>query len=296
MPPRSISGLVHVGLDILATTISQTTSKIVAQIGDAITQRVDSSAVEWWQHVGFASRPAKPSAGRAAAQCVALKTSDRDVAVASQDTRGLEIYGNLGHGEFCVYAAGEDGESQGRLIGKTDGSVTILTTDTNTADGETVALKLSPTALRFTAPWGDFVFDASGCHVKTRAGPRIDLGGVSVPGLAPQALADALTGYARITAPIVKLDAAGVYLGGGKAHMPATYTPVVAPQPVAAEAAFMSALLAFANAVGPAFTSLAGAAVPATAASSMALAASALATAAAACPTPIHSQTVWSAP
>lgn len=142
MKPPTISGLVHVGLDILTTTVNASTKRILAQTGDVVRDATDTDGAEWWQHVGFASRPPKPQAGKQAAQAVVLKTSDRDVAIGSVDQRGLALYGNLDHGESCLYAAGEDGEAQARVLLKKDGSINLYTRKGNTSSGAGMIIQI----------------------------------------------------------------------------------------------------------------------------------------------------------
>jgi hypothetical protein len=161
-----------VGLDILSTTVNATTKKILAQTGDASKESTDTDGVEWWQQVGFASRPPKPEAGKKAAQGVVLKTSDRDVCVASQDLRGLDLYGNLGHGETCVYAPGETGTAQGRMLVKSDGSVHLYTKQGNTSDGTgmTIQLDAANGAIRLLNPDGfGIIIDSDGISLTTGA-------------------------------------------------------------------------------------------------------------------------------
>ncbi len=215
MASPDLHGLFQVGVDILKTTIDAVTGKILAYTGDVVGQESDSDNVEWWQHVGFASRPAKPEAGKAAAQGVVIRRGDHDINIASQDVRGLGIYGNLADGETCVYGPGGDGNSQGRVLIKDDGSVTLYTTDTNTKDGNTVALRISPQGgLEFTSQWGSLTFDQTGFHVRTQAGPRLDMGGISLPGV-PTAVTGAFTGYAKLTAPTVAIEGANCVIGMG---------------------------------------------------------------------------------
>lgn len=135
MKPPSLSGIVEVGLDILTTTVNASTKRILAQTGDVVKDATETDGAEWWQHVGFASRPPKPQAGKQAAQAVVLKTSDRDVVIGSVDQRGLALYGNLDHGESCLYAAGTDGEAQARILLKKDGSISLYTRKGNTKTG-----------------------------------------------------------------------------------------------------------------------------------------------------------------
>lgn len=215
MSRYDMGGLIKVGVDILTTSVNAVTDKILAQLGSVTEQTTDGDNVEWWQHVGFASRPSKPEAGKKAAQGVIIACGDHDVCIASQDTRCLDRYGNLKAGETCVYAAGENGTSQGRVLIKDDGSVTLYTTDTNAKGGAAVALRISPTGgLEFTSQWGSMVLDQTGFHVKTAYGPRIDMGGIDIPGV-PAAVSGAFTGYAKIIAPTVAVEGANCVIGMG---------------------------------------------------------------------------------
>ena len=128
-------GMIHVGYDILTTTVNATTKKILAQLGDVYKQETDTDNAEWWQHVGLASRPPKPEAGRRAAQAAVFRAGDHDVVFASQDLRGLELYGNLDHGETCLYAPGESGTAQARVLLKKDGSLNLFTRAGNSSGG-----------------------------------------------------------------------------------------------------------------------------------------------------------------
>lgn len=142
MKPPSISGIVEVGLDILSASVSQATKRILVQTGDVVSDSVETDGAEWVQHVGIASLPPNPLPGKKAAQAVVLKTSDRDVVIGSVDERGLTLYGNLGPGETCVYAAGEDGEAQARILLKKDGSINAYTRKGNTPDGAGMIVQL----------------------------------------------------------------------------------------------------------------------------------------------------------
>lgn len=144
MAAGDLKGFMQVGFDILSTTVETTTKKILAQIGNVVGQTVDSDNVEWWQHYGFASRPPKPEPGKSAAQAVVLRGGDHDIAIASQDLRGLELYGQLDHGEVCIYAAGEDGNAQARVLLKKNGSINLFTKKGNTADGAGMGIFVDP--------------------------------------------------------------------------------------------------------------------------------------------------------
>ncbi len=215
MASPDLKGLFQIGVDILKSTVDAVTNKILFQTGDVGGETTDTDNVESWQHVGFASRPSVPVAGKQAAQAVVIRRGDHDISIASQDLRGLETYGNLKDGETCVYAPGADGNSQGRVIIKADGSVSLYTTDSNTSAGNMVCLRISPTGgLEFTSQWGSMVFDQTGFHVRTQAGPRLDMGGISLPGV-PEAVTGAFAGYAKLTAPTVAIEGANTVLGMG---------------------------------------------------------------------------------
>lgn len=174
----SIGGLVHIGLDILTSSLSDATNRILLQTGDVVRNATDSDQVEHWQHIGFVSRASKPDAGKKAGQVIVLKTSGRDAAIASVDQRGLALYGDIGYGETGLYAAGADGNAQARVILKGDGSVNLYTTEDNTEEGQAVYFRVAPDAFQFIAPWGTMKFDANGFRVNHRSGAQLSLGGI----------------------------------------------------------------------------------------------------------------------
>lgn len=179
MRPPTISGIVHVGLDILTTTVNAATKRILAQTGDVVKDATDTDGAEWWQHIGFASRPPKPQAGKQAAQAVVLKTSDRDVVIGSVDQRGLTLYGNLDHGETCLYAAGEGGEGQARVLLKKDGSINLYTRKGNTSSGAGMIVQVDATngAIRLINDKGyGIIIDSDGVKI-TSGGAALTLAG-----------------------------------------------------------------------------------------------------------------------
>ncbi len=217
-----IGELFHVGVAILSTTIDDVTNTVLAQLGSITEEYVFSDNAELYGSLGLAARPSKPTKGKSAAECVALK-GDRDIILAARDKRGQSIYGNLREGETCLYGPGEFGTAQGRVIIKQDGSVTMLTTDNNLPPeqgGQAVMLKISPKdGLQFNSQWGSLVLDQTGFHMKTAAGPRIDMGGVLIPGLSAipgiGTLVNSMGAYANISAPFVNLQGTSVALGMG---------------------------------------------------------------------------------
>lgn len=140
---------------------------------------------------------------------------------------GPEVRANVGAGDRIFSAA----SGQARIVIKTNGSIVLMTTDDNTPTGKLVAFTLAPTGMSFASPIGSYKHDATGWHVKTKAGPRIDMGGISIP-LIPGALVDAFTAYFTVTAPTIKVAGGTVFLGAGAAHQPVVYAivdPMVPP-------------------------------------------------------------------
>lgn len=137
------NGIWDRGLGVLNTVRDAVTNTILAMIGDEITEAptIDDKA-EWWQHIGFASRPAKPEKGKAGPQVVILRGSERDACIASRDTRAHPLYGSLDYGETSIYAAGPDGTGQARVMLKGNGGVHIYTREGNTPEGVGMVIQL----------------------------------------------------------------------------------------------------------------------------------------------------------
>lgn len=196
--------------DILATEKDDTTNTITAQLGVASSKEVESAGAEWWQQVGFASRPSNVSSGAdPSAQALLLTKSDQDLILATRDTRAHRVYSELKAGETCLYATGQDGNGAPAIFLKDSGSVTIYTTDTGKNDGSGVAFTVGPQSLSFVAPWGTLEFSPAGFFVRHHTGASVELGGISgIP-----APLDTLTSYAVLSAATVKLDGPAVNLG-----------------------------------------------------------------------------------
>ena len=228
--------------DMLGATRDPVTNTLLVQIGSVSEELPECDNAEFWQHVGFASRPAKPEAKKSAAQCLALRFGDRMRTIASRDIRGQAIYGNLDDGETCLYAGGPDGTAQGRLMLKKDGSVTMMTTDDNTSTGHTVKRSISPNPLQGIvdfSPWGSAKLNQTGYHIMTASGARLDGGGMSAPGV-PSALGS----YWTLSAASCSLQASVVNLGPTREGQ----TPIALATPLIAwSAAFITALAAAAT-------------------------------------------------
>lgn len=129
-----------------------------------------------------------------------------------------------------------------------NGAIVLHTTADNTAEGASIYLRLDTTKFEIRAPFGKFVFDASGIHMVTASGARFDLGAINIPGLSdllPAEVLAAFTTYCTISAGRVQLDGGAVLLGAGDVHHPALPSPIEAlpaPQAPLAPAAISSCI------------------------------------------------------
>jgi len=151
MAAPSLGALWDRGIAILNTLRNAKTNTMTANLGDDEGNITESSGAEWWQHIGFASRPSKVSPElkdrqkSGGPQAVILRGSDRDCVIASRDTRCHSLYGSLDYGETCVFGSGEDGKAQGRMVIKKDGSVFLYTRAGNATDGNGMTVSLDAT-------------------------------------------------------------------------------------------------------------------------------------------------------
>lgn len=144
MSVPSLSSIVAIGVDILNAVRDSVTKTVLFQTGDVVTSQVESDRVESWQHVGFVSLPSNPVPGKAACQGVVWKRGDIDVCTNTRDLRGQALAGTLAAGETCMYAGGADGNAQGRVLCKADGSVAVYTTKGNVTGGTGMGIFVNP--------------------------------------------------------------------------------------------------------------------------------------------------------
>jgi hypothetical protein len=167
----SFDGIWNRGLDVLATAIDATTRTITAMLGDAVGEETISSNAEWWQPQGFASRPSKPTKGRPSAQVVLLRGSDVDACIACRDLRCQDIYGSLDYGETCIFAPGEDGTGQARILLKKDGGIHLYTRQGNTSGGAgmTIQVDAANNTIRLLNGNGHgIIIDATGVRITAK--------------------------------------------------------------------------------------------------------------------------------
>lgn len=200
----AFSYLFNVGQDVLHSGLDAETTTILCQLGDCATGVADSDAAELWQQPGFWSLPAAPTQGQPSCQTVVVKRSDKDIIIATRDLRVSYLYGNLQPGETVVGATA----AQGRTAYKVDGSISHATTDDNTKTGNLVMRSLAPTGEGFTAPFGSSTHDATGWHLRTWHGAKVDIGGLGLP-----APLGAFSSNMIFSADMINVDAALLSLG-----------------------------------------------------------------------------------
>lgn len=210
MPPPANS-MIQVGLDVLRTTRDDVTKTILAYLGDVLGATGDTpkpgasegERAEWWQHVGFISRPSKPQKGKAACQVVAYRQTDHDVCLASRDLRGQELAGKLEDGETCLYAGGETGTGQARAILKANGDVFLYTRKGNVeaGGGITVQLEAASDTIRIINSKGNgIVIDETSLMLMVAGKASMVLGGDGISIVAA-------TGKTQIDGPNIVLGA-----------------------------------------------------------------------------------------
>lgn len=208
---------------------------------------------------GFSSRPLDPDVGPdgkplqgQACNLLFATRGNATFAWLAADPRAVPGLPRLKQGESVMYS------TYGAFMRcHVDGTISIFTTDDGSTDGRSVYFQVRPDGFRWVAPWGKMVFDATGFHMLTKGGARIDAG--SIGGLPPPL--DQLSTYVSVVAGIIKMQAS----------VSAEGAPGV-PEPIAKATSTLSVLTAIQaalTAIGSALTALgngsAGAAITASA-------------------------------
>lgn len=143
MAATQLSDLTDPGADVLGTTIDDR-GVMLAQTGDAVNGAVLSDNAEWYQHVGFASRPAKATPGKPSCQVFTWNQRSNDIVLASRDAR-CTLPAGLKEGETCLYAGGPNNTGRGRITLRDDGStstIRITTQQGNSENGQVVEIRV----------------------------------------------------------------------------------------------------------------------------------------------------------
>ncbi len=166
-------------LDVLGTSVNDKNGAISAQTGDSVSQESVAEEAEWFQHVGFASRPARAEPGKSACQVLTVERTGRDVCYASRDIRRAPPYGALGEGETVLFASGPNNQGTGCVELRDDGtdaSVLLYVRQGNVAGGEKVRVEVTSSGVvNIVAGQASVVVDAAGA-VYVHA-PSVSLGG-----------------------------------------------------------------------------------------------------------------------
>lgn len=189
MGVNKTSDITRVGEDVLATTQSQQTGLVTAQLGDVVTEDVSSNDAEWYYPPGLVARPRKPDPKQKAAQVVKVARSGNDAIVGCRDERVASIIGSLDDGETVVFASASDGAA---CWFRKDGSVLIKNAQTEveiTKDG-VVNIGNDPVALALGSALGQLIsIMTTFCGGKvTAVGSVLDTSAVAIDAL--QALTD----------------------------------------------------------------------------------------------------------
>ena len=159
-------------------------TSMIAQIGDIIHNTVESDQAQWVQHVGFCSLPSAAIPGTSAAEALTYRGEQRDFIFASRDIASQTLYGTMTPGETAIYASGNSGKAQARILLKTDSTINLYTTDNGVDGGAGVSLTIGPQGLAFSSSYASFSIDPTGMHFSHCSGASFDIGGMpGIPGI-----------------------------------------------------------------------------------------------------------------
>jgi phage gp45-like len=168
------------GFQIISTEINEA-NKIICQTGFNEDGVVIDQVNELVQQQGIVSLPIKPEANtQVAPSAMTLDDGQRKYTIAVQDARGNSVISDLKAGEICLYAAGEDGNSQGNIKLRTDGSINLYTTSDNTNSGNPLTVAFTKDGFKITSNDIELDLDASGKTFKiTTSSMELNLDGNS---------------------------------------------------------------------------------------------------------------------
>jgi len=216
-----------IGQQLLSYTLGEQNNSVLVNIGDILSGDSEAAYCQYYQQVGFCSLPPAPIPGVSAAEVLLLKHDDgRKIVFGTRHPTSQAMYANMSPGDTIMYGAGSDGNSKTRIkcAGATK-TVALMTSD-GTSD---VQMAISATAWTFFAPFGKFIFDATGLHVTTIDGASFHLGSVSglptIPGVN-------LNSMCTINADIVRINGNITKLGAGTTYAPMIISTVGSPAPL----------------------------------------------------------------
>lgn len=142
---------------------------------------IAADAVYAIQHIGFASVPSKAQ-GDEAPEAFVINIGGEEIAVGSRDLRHHEMIGNLKPGETCIYAAGDDGKGQARMMLKDKGVISIFTKKNAGAKAMTILMDPNTDTIGIVNSKGyGLMINENGTFLKGPSGAlKLDDGGVSL--------------------------------------------------------------------------------------------------------------------
>lgn len=215
----------YIGLDLAVATLSAYDDDDFPGVQHDAFGKGGTPPYEQHSPHGFLSRPLDPdldAKGQPKLGCQVLigMEGGRGHAWLSHDPRVIPKLPRLLKGESMVY-----GPAGNFIRCHADGTHTQFTTDKGgDASGQSVYSQTAPDKFLKVAPWGVERFDASGWHVLTHSGARIDCGGI---GGLPAPL-DAIGAYFSVSAPMVRFDCASAVFGGDAAIPLTKADPLIA--------------------------------------------------------------------
>lgn len=210
------------GEDVLSSTRDEATNAIVLQLGDVTANDPSSQEAVLVPQCGFVSRPAKATAGRAAAQAYGLRQGDRDIILGIRDSRSADIYGALSEGESCAYAPA----GSARTVWKKN-SVTDYAIGT---DGKPFSFTFDENGMTFLWPWGSFSFTRDNGLQVNHPASETSMAMGPISGLPSPA--DVIKGAFSVAGGICEVAGALTKLGTGTfSNAVGTVVAGAAPQP-----------------------------------------------------------------
>lgn len=167
MAAGNIGSMFQTGVDCLGTSVDPSTGTIIVATGDVNNQFHETDNVELWGPVNWIARPSNPTPGETNKSCqfLVLRESDNDKAFGARDLR-LQLNGQVNAGEFMACAGGEDGKSQGRILGKSSGTIAMYTSEGNVEGGGSIAIQVNATdGVALSTPWGAITIGPDGLKI-----------------------------------------------------------------------------------------------------------------------------------
>ena len=195
MSAPSLRDAFRVGLAVVGSTVSKATGAILLTLADTFHQTQESVTAELWNPGGWLYRPSNPApikndgtsgaSSTGAAEAFTIRRGDRDIVLGIRDERGQKLAGNLGPGEFCAYAPGPTGNSQGRILGKGDGSIAMYALQGNVQGGASVTVQVLPSGnINIAGPFGGISISNGNVTMLSAGGGGVQLSssGVAITG------------------------------------------------------------------------------------------------------------------